>query len=896
MLPRDSIYCEALFSPQDIYYEGSEDEDYDDAEARRQRYEAAGQQFLAGRVPMLLSATLKGPFEEDSGWVNPWRSKNRTAHLQHQPESQSAVSQYGLRRATPSASASPAARRQAIEILKNAECALPSPESLKQAPFTEARSCPQGKVSSWRDEDISLSSSKDGYESWAASSPSSRKLGKRKSKSSIVMDSTGKRRRVESSEREIETPTSGRRRTRATNVGEQHTKAFLHTSSIYSHIRELTSKLPRQQLSSEDGDSLDSDDDEALISPSSADSPSTNLPPTSSDHEGPTSSSDDASTTHNAQSGFMDGLEASYEIPNGFITPFRATPPTRMVHPIIYDDAEGSNDSSPDSSITALSNAQQLIASQSEAANLARDASGNDNLTKTNSPPKSSALQSLSPRNGRINSRLAPNKIAQPYNSSPVKSSAAVDKALYLQEEDSQQSKENVESMETKENPLPQTMKTNLPISRPNLSEIATDYTCKADCSKADKAQEELMARDAVAPSTTSLVSHLPIEAASPTEMNTAQSNVILNTQDSEEPSLAQEEVSANSQPALPMEENAGLDIPETPTTRDMSEKATNTELTAVLADDHTQTRQQEQENQILTPTEASESLVIPPQSIDTQQPSSEDLPPPTEPVSKRQSTPEPQFAFTSFSSFMSPSPSHRRQIRYSSDKTYNGVASTSHGILVSSKNRAWRGTTPKKRVSWAPLPHEETDGSGDKVSSETDTSSSLSRGRDRAVSPPPPPSTSLASDSLTNRDMKFGDHFAAVADRSKGTQPQSVPTASGHGSCSLSQQAPVTAVQTASPTGITSPPRVNPQREEKGAAKVASSGWDDDNEPTDIVQDIFNEMDDFLQVWDVDAELDEARKAEKAQAAASKKKVETLSEFDMDMGMGMDMDMTALF
>ncbi|UKZ81839.1 hypothetical protein TrVFT333_009615 [Trichoderma virens FT-333] len=676
MLPRDSIYCEALFSPQDIYYEGSEDEDYDDAEARRQRYEAAGQQFLAGRVPMLLSATLKGPFEEESGWVNPWRSKNRTAHLQHQPESQSAVSQYGLRRATPSASASPAARRQAIEILKNAECALPSPESLKQAPFTEAH---------------------------------------------LEMLGTGD---------DID-----------------DVNAHDNTLATESHSRE--EELP-----------------------------------------------------------FSEPLRLS-----------RVTMP----------------------------------------------------------PPKSSALRSLSPRNGRINSRLAPNKIAQPYNSSPVKSSAAVDKALYLQEEDSQQSKENVESMETKENPLPQTMKTNLPISRPNLSEIATDYTCKADCAKADKAQEELMARDAVAPSTTSLVSHLPIEAASPTEMSTAQSNVVLNTQDSEEPSLAQEEVSANSQPALPMEENAGLDIPETPTTRDTSEKATNTELTAVLADDHSQTRQQEQENQILTPTEASESLVIPPQSIDTQQPSSEDLPPPTEPVSKRQSTPEPQFAFTSFSSFMSPSPSHRRQIRYSSDKTYNGVASTSHGILVSSKNRAWRSTTPKKRVSWAPLPHEETDGSGDKVSSETDTSSSLSRGRDRAVSPPPPPSTSLASDSLTDRDMKFGDHFAAVADRSKGTQLQSVPTASGHGSCSLGRQAPVTA-------------------RGEGGAKVASSGWDDDNEPTDIVQDIFNEMDDFLQVWDVDAELDEARKAEKAQAAASKKKVETLSEFDMDMGMGMGMDMTALF
>ncbi|KAL7907013.1 hypothetical protein GGI35DRAFT_102057 [Trichoderma velutinum] len=1006
MLPRDSIYCEAIFSPQDIYYEGSEDEDYDDAEARRMRYEAAGRQFLAGRVPMLLSATLKGPFEEQSGWVNPWRSKNRTANSQSQSESQPVGSQYSLRRAAASASASPVAQRQAIEVLKNAECALPSPESLKQAPFTEARSRLQGKVSSsdgWGDDDTSLSPAKDGYDSWAASSPS-HKLRKRKSKSSVGVDSTSeKRRRVELSELEIESPTSGRRRVRTTRAGKQHTKACLSNTSIYSHIRELTSQIPRQDLSSEDDDSLDSDIDEALnasstnmLNPSSSLSspfsqpsllralspvsmspaqtptkqrvPATQSPshprsssgvsclsdaptnisdlsdlemlgagdhvddeahvhdnttapeshspeeersplefnewasasgtqslprattPTGPDHDEPASSSDDANIAHNTEGGYMDGLEANYEVPHGFIMPFSATTPTRSAHPIIYNDADGPNDLSPDSSITALSSAQQPATSRTEAANVSKDSFGNGSPTKAKSPTKSSALQSLSPRNGRINSRPTPNKIAQPHHSSPLKSPAAVDKAIHFQEEYSQQSKENVESKEAKGDPLPQVMRTNIPISQPNLSDTAPNH------SKADKSQEEPVARDAVALSAAPLSSQLPIETASLTEMdNTVQVNVLPTTPKLAEPSLSPEEVSAGSQLSLPTEGDAGLDMSEAHT----SEKAADPELTAVLADDHSQTPLQEQENRTLTPTKASESLVIPPQSVITEQPSSEDLSPPTETVSERPSTPEPQFAFTSFSSFISPSPIHRRQLRFSTDGTYNSIASTSHGILISSKNRAWRSTTVKKRVSWAPLPHEETDGSGEKISSETDTSSFLSRGRDRAVSPPPPPSTSLASDSLADRDMKFGDHFAAVADRSKGTQPQSVPTASGHGSCSPDLQAPVTAVHIASPTGIKSPPKLNSQRGEKGGAKVTSSGWNDDNDPTDIVQDIFNEMDDFLQVWDVDAELDEARKAEKGRSATGKKKAETLCDIDMDIGsmdLGMDMDIAADF
>ncbi|KAL2116346.1 hypothetical protein VTJ04DRAFT_8513 [Mycothermus thermophilus] len=68
----EPIYCEAHCDPDDIIYHGSDDEAYDSPSERRARYEMHARRFLQGQPIVILSASLRGPFDKESGWVNPW--------------------------------------------------------------------------------------------------------------------------------------------------------------------------------------------------------------------------------------------------------------------------------------------------------------------------------------------------------------------------------------------------------------------------------------------------------------------------------------------------------------------------------------------------------------------------------------------------------------------------------------------------------------------------------------------------------------------------------------------------------------------------------------------------------------------------------------------------------
>ncbi|KAG5926679.1 hypothetical protein E4U42_003051 [Claviceps africana] len=128
----DIIYSESCCDRQDIFYEGSEDEGYECPADRRRRYEEAGQRFLSGQIPSIMSASLEGPFDCLSGWINPWMSKRHKDMVRKSKEkarSQAHASQQSptsIRRSRESTLAPPAD-----------ECHLPSPESLKQAPQTQ---------------------------------------------------------------------------------------------------------------------------------------------------------------------------------------------------------------------------------------------------------------------------------------------------------------------------------------------------------------------------------------------------------------------------------------------------------------------------------------------------------------------------------------------------------------------------------------------------------------------------------------------------------------------------------------------------------------------------------------------------------------------------------------
>ncbi|KAK4142776.1 uncharacterized protein C8A04DRAFT_12921 [Dichotomopilus funicola] len=72
----EQLYCETPHHPDDVLYEGSDDETYTNSEERRARYADQARRFLKGQPVFLLSASLRGPFDQESGWVNPWRSKS----------------------------------------------------------------------------------------------------------------------------------------------------------------------------------------------------------------------------------------------------------------------------------------------------------------------------------------------------------------------------------------------------------------------------------------------------------------------------------------------------------------------------------------------------------------------------------------------------------------------------------------------------------------------------------------------------------------------------------------------------------------------------------------------------------------------------------------------------
>ncbi|PBP23280.1 protamine P1 [Diplocarpon rosae] len=71
-------YCAPAFDLADVLCSGSDSEETPEQVAKkRARYEEAAQRVVAGNLPTLLSASLRGPFSKKSGWVNPWRQKPR---------------------------------------------------------------------------------------------------------------------------------------------------------------------------------------------------------------------------------------------------------------------------------------------------------------------------------------------------------------------------------------------------------------------------------------------------------------------------------------------------------------------------------------------------------------------------------------------------------------------------------------------------------------------------------------------------------------------------------------------------------------------------------------------------------------------------------------------------
>lgn len=159
----DIIYSESICQPEDVFYEGSENDDYDNEATRRRRYEEAGQRFLDGTIPVLVSASLRGPFDSRSGFANPWASNRRKTTFRLSTEPAKAIKR-NVQRESRTSSHSKVVQKPTLHA-RTTDCHLPSPESLKQAPYTEQHPYLEAdeldKVNKWREKVDPLSNKGD---------------------------------------------------------------------------------------------------------------------------------------------------------------------------------------------------------------------------------------------------------------------------------------------------------------------------------------------------------------------------------------------------------------------------------------------------------------------------------------------------------------------------------------------------------------------------------------------------------------------------------------------------------------------------------------------------------------------------------------------------------------
>lgn len=867
----DSIYCEAIFMPEDVLYEGSEDEDYENPSTRKQKYEAAGQRYLNGETPFLLSASLRGPFDKESGWVNPWRSKHRTS----KPTSPNATSQ--------TTTTHPLEKDQNTLGPVNAgslDSYLPSPESVKQAAFTEPHPFLQENqlavVQSWRSNIASPASDKDVLsEDKPSSSPSTRK--RKATESSWLKRISCKRRRTEPTgedfadtiqfeasrpsiphEKEVkksdEVPAGDEITANGSilvdSVAERLAQEVevLDTSShdvlsnlqppflngMRAHITTPTKRiLPRRKLGAAKDQQATQSENELTQNEMAAATLSS-----------PVSQRDGfmvSSQMHPSHGLMGSGADTTKKIPqNGSCT--QATSPlsskAHKIHIVLPEqmemdevDAHNENVSSQAGSHKAQNQHQNSAALKSESPTLLQNETVTSMPILSDSPPDKKCCDDQ------------------------TKSTAAAHALVEAEKAKNNQGEKTIldESMRpgsetAREGPVPP-LQSGSSRSRSEStlscnSAIKTSYTNPATTDALDVLTTE--------PRSVTYVKNLKTEKGSVTLDLQGMNNSIAgrgnaatsgnNTNPTEQTILNVEYGISHSEGELHHRMNglptfSDTDENETPLRHLSGQEVLNSSYPAgplATSCPHPFDGLLRSPYATSTPATNTGTNINVPLVENIEGPSDKNTADPTlEPVAPaRPSTPEaqePQFSVATFNYFMTPSPERRSRLPMSTSKARLHVPFPgTRGVLVSALRNPRRGSVPKKRVSWAPFTSE-------KRISGDDEDVVIVSSRDRRHTSSPPPMTS-AHEQLTFEDGKFQNHFSAVTTRN---------TSQG-----VSSRLNLQAI--AEPFSTTD-----------DVEKSVHNDVDDiDSDPMDIVEDMFNEMGDFLQTWDVDEELEEARKA----------------------------------
>ncbi|KAK1761267.1 hypothetical protein QBC47DRAFT_428605 [Echria macrotheca] len=125
----EPVYCEATVdNDDDIYCAGSDDDRYESPSHRRQAYETQARRFIEGKPMNLLSATLRGPFAKESGWVNPWRSSRTTTATNARLPKRKRCDDETNAQKKPRA-VIPGKQPKPVSVTASNSCQLPSPQS-----------------------------------------------------------------------------------------------------------------------------------------------------------------------------------------------------------------------------------------------------------------------------------------------------------------------------------------------------------------------------------------------------------------------------------------------------------------------------------------------------------------------------------------------------------------------------------------------------------------------------------------------------------------------------------------------------------------------------------------------------------------------------------------------
>jgi len=274
----------------------------------------------------------------------------------------------------------------------------------------------------------------------------------------------------------------------------------------------------------------------------------------------------------------------------------------------------------------------------------------------------------------------------------------------------------------------------------------------------------------------------------------------------------------------------------------------------------------------------------------------------PSTPSRYNSSLPTPEFTLSikSFREFMTPSPIRRTPLgpadsngRLPSTQLLADAAASNPWIRPSSKKRMRKKAKKAKRVSWALLPD------GEPAQSQTSAefpACPSSSNRFRPASPPP--TSLLAPDELPAENQKFGKHFAAVVANRRRHSGLARRRSSGGVGTPLARlpRRGVALLPSASQQVCESPAadamaeafiqadagvRAYSEGLEEARGELASEGVevlgylegveeemgeelsepeDESQRTVDDVTEVLENLDDFLERWDVDAELAKAR------------------------------------